>query len=440
MLMYYNKIGATALIINLSVGWNPLISCSSPSYCSANIKFNVNDTRQKSEELFVKIYWGDLNDIDTYILNGNDNNDYQYSFDKTHTYDCKQLSDINVINPQIRVQVMNEAGLSTYLIQTVDGLCEEYNTNNNVNDEDWILSSEYINIDTVEFTLELTRGGNIYGGPGSQVFYFEAASNDMFINETNLQDPDNDFSTLGLWKFSNGDNNQTVPVNVTLNEFEWKLKSNILYIRFTCRTYNMYIYSYLKARIIKIRLKLLSGNYIDLYGNIDYIDSNDYDPIICSRRGNLYSDNQQLSVIKLNVLNMTRLNEKDESYNEYINDGIYYEILPGQFEYINASSIEFPSDPPTTTSDTEISTTFDAEISTTNDLEITTSDTEISTTFDADISSTFDAEISTTNDLESTTSDTKITRIYETETPNVSDADELRCIFVLWFSMVVVFR
>eukprot|EP01083_Nonionella_stella_P303397 1050195_1 len=293
------------------------------------LHFNVDDTTQQSNEVITKIYWGDSSNIEEYIVNG-DTNNYEYSVNISHTYDC---CDLQGNDPQIRIQVMNDAGLYSFYRQTVySSGCKEWTACN----PDHVISASYSDIDTVAITMELERGGNINGDAGTQIFYFEAATQDMFVNDTNWQDMNNDFSDLGSWMWTDGVNNETAPINITLDAFKWSLASNIKFIRFTCRTFNHYVYSFINARIVGLTLTLFSGRSMHLN-----IGQNDF--IQCSRRGNVYEDDQQLSVVRLNPFNLTS-NDKNDTYDygDYELDGWYHEVLPGQYVYN-----ELPTSSPT---------------------------------------------------------------------------------------------
>ena len=320
---------------------------------TVNIQFTVDDTDQESEELIVRMYWDDRDEIMSFVLNGGVNG-YQYSFDESHTYSCDTL---NGKSPQIRIQVMNEAGLYSVYRETISygELCKGYEITNpnhvtSITYPDWF-HGVLPDIDTVVITMELTRNGNPFGGTGTQIFYVQGATTEMFVNETNVEDLNSDFTTLGVWTFTNGDKNVTAPVNVTMDEFKWSLGSNIEYLRFTCRTYSNYLYSSIKAKIVKLRLNLFDGISIDLQRGKDFIDSQN-GPIICSRRGDVYEDAQQLSVLRLNSLNVTddAINVNDITSDDIVTDGFYREILPGQYVYDEKPTLEptnIPSGEPT---------------------------------------------------------------------------------------------
>eukprot|EP01084_Bolivina_argentea_P077863 141300_1 len=183
-----------------------------------NIKFQINDTQQQSElsdNIQTRIFWGDFSEIDVYFS--------EIEFDLSHSYDDNG-------EYQIVVQVLNTAGLYTQFRKTIK--LENIDGSGNV------IVNGYPNIQSVEITLELSAGGNQFGGTGTQMFYFEAASETSFVNESNYDD--SEFHTLGLFEWTK--DNTSIPMNITLNPYSWNLGTNMQYIRFTCRTFDHYVY------------------------------------------------------------------------------------------------------------------------------------------------------------------------------------------------------
>jgi hypothetical protein len=294
---------------------------------TVNLIFGAYDP-ELSGEVIANICWGDRTKCQQVTMDANAKASY-LTID--HMYlECGVHF--------VTVRTANKSGLKTLAQKTVDISCSGDNSHSPIA----ATLESYPGVLAFEIQFNVAKSGNQFGNIGNQLYLFEGSdSTNTILNETDFSDPNSTtFKTVGVHQFLES----SASLNFTVS-LSWNAEP-LHYIRFTCRSFNNYLYTSVFAQVVQVKAVLVSGEIVSLPFQVHLNDG-----MYCSRRGDIFEDPQVFSVIELSAVRDGKL-MSSISTRPYLLDGIYMEKLPGRFlQQANVGtppSTSPPSSSPTT--------------------------------------------------------------------------------------------
>ncbi len=283
----------------------------------ATLNFSVSDP-EKSDLLDALVCWGDRTSCDKTTFESVGKSSLTVTV--VHTYaECGTF--------YVSVGTANKSGLRTFAQKTLQVPCT-----GSSNVPLSATMESYPSVLSVELQLSVTFSWGTTG-PGDQLYYFQGSTSVNELTNTSFSDPNStDFDFLGaqqsLAKYRQ-------PVNVTISvSLDW-VGQPLRYIRITCRSWNNYLYNRAFAKVAKVSVRLASGELVSVPFVVHWKVA-----VMCSRRGDLFDDDQQFAVIELGAIRDGTI-EEDSPSGPFDLDGIYFEKVPRRF--IRQAAVTQPS-------------------------------------------------------------------------------------------------